>query len=1034
MGEFPWARAASEAARLLRGGDPSRPPFGAASESPFTLQRSDSNRTDVSTLYETPAFRRSSLPRLDSYRGKDNNYGSLDAKLSEYLGRPSADSELPKYTSRNGLETLPEKSNSEEYLQGYQAPPSQTAQLIDFDDEDPAPLQLPKQPSELVSEEFQTEAFKSPSLVGPDSSVKSYLVAETDALNPYATASRHLSSSGDYLNDAKEDNELYGDLPKSSADGVESDEDDDFMDLMKPQSSASLLARAQDIQTPVNEEEIDYSAAPEENLDPEEVEQKAEEGTEDADAPVANEDDDEAIDAMLKALQAEIDEEERQDARAKREARRKALASSRAAAEASEADPADGIETADGEVRSDEPVVTADGSQGEDILVKESSEEISKEDISEKAGADIVESAEDDQTTTEFVPEDSGDLQTPEEYERTTDAHADEYEDIKDSDLNLKQTNFYSRAVDTPDHESRSATISEADDEKEDEIVSLSEAQAIRTFGSYDDTTTETDGRPSDEIELDELKSKLPEPEIVAEEKTVADKNEAETDAMTQELESDAVPAEDAVDSDETSRDYEIVSVPSDTEEQKDQTISLPSQISDEPALANDGQTLDYEPDLIANEWGSVVPDSSLSGGFRYGQYGYEAPPSFTSATKSIAESSNKEAESEPEGVEDVESEISNGTIDHSQTGLDEGNDDEVLAIAADNEEDTTEVTTELDQSIKENEATDPAAEVYISETAEASIEEAEPDTADNGNDEESVKDREQMSNTEEEAEAEIVTDEATSAESPQDATEAAASSETETEESPIESEPVVEEDSTAIENADESVSRSDAEAVSVAESDEVADEEIGAEVSATEDTLSEDKESWAQEYVDELEIDDNDDEGVVPGSEDAVAVDETKVNGSTALDIDETKESETTESEEEVFAEEVSEAVNVSEIDIPEAATTETEAEDVSVNEVKQQKLEEQETDETVEEHIADKSEFSAVGDESSETVDTVLAEQPASSEQPNEKETAEELASADESEILEMPSTAEHRQEDTEEVVVASADSKEEEGSEQE
>ncbi|KAJ8103930.1 hypothetical protein POJ06DRAFT_9577 [Lipomyces tetrasporus] len=369
VSEFPWSSTASFAARTFAstiGGISSM-------DSKYTIAPSSSSRTDASSLYEGASFRRSSLPRLDSYRSRDTAYNSLDTKLSEYLGSSNvnanaSDYKSPSYSTLQHMGySLPPEKSSYDMLSGlnFSSPAEhESVGLIDLD-EDSAQAQTPAPAAPSLAAPI-TNSFSVPGTITSSSSAAltsnfpDYL--SDDRFNSPAnestaapqsqvdlrTSAGRFKFSANYLDDdcdgaeASNADDLYGQQEMKTV-TADDESDDDFSSLTQRQSALSHLAQAEDIETLVDESEINYDASSvmEDNTVAEPAEtQSAEEQLEHDDAE---------IDEMLRKLQEEIDMEEKAAARAKREARLKALE------EAEAAKAADAVEAAEAaEVFSDE--------------------------------------------------------------------------------------------------------------------------------------------------------------------------------------------------------------------------------------------------------------------------------------------------------------------------------------------------------------------------------------------------------------------------------------------------------------------------------------------------------------------------------------------------------------------------------------------------------------------------------------------------------------------------------------------------------
>ncbi|KAK9321220.1 hypothetical protein V1517DRAFT_181717 [Lipomyces orientalis] len=352
VSEFPWSSTASFAARTFAG------TIGGISsmDSKYTIGPSSSSRTDTSSLYEGASFRRSSLPRLDSYRARDTAYNSLDTKLNEYLGSSNVnvnanDYKSPSYSTlqHTGYSLAPEKS-SYDMLSGlnFSSPAEhESIGLIDFD-EDLAQAQTPGPAAPSLAAPI-TNSFSVPGTITSSSSAvltsnfPDYLsddrfnspanqstAAPQSQVDLRASAGRfkisanYLDNDGDRPEDSNADH-LYGQQEMQTA-TADNESDNDFSSLTQRQSAISHLAQAADIETPVDESEINYDASSvmEDNTAAEtsETVRSAEE---------EREHDDAEIDEMLRKLQEEIDMEEKAAARAKKKARLKALEEAEAA-------------------------------------------------------------------------------------------------------------------------------------------------------------------------------------------------------------------------------------------------------------------------------------------------------------------------------------------------------------------------------------------------------------------------------------------------------------------------------------------------------------------------------------------------------------------------------------------------------------------------------------------------------------------------------------------------------------------------------
>ncbi|KAK9369656.1 hypothetical protein V1509DRAFT_608407 [Lipomyces kononenkoae] len=339
VSEYPWSSTASFAARTFSGlaGGKSTP------DSKYIVPQSSSTRTDTSSLYEGAPFRRSSLPRLDSYRARDTGYNSLDAKLSEYLDSSkaanTADYRLPYSTeARTNYSLSPEQSSYE--LVGDRNTTLESAGLIDLEGDDLVPSQTPgpaapslaapitnsfSVPGTMTSSS-STRALNFPDYLSDDnttfSASESAIASQNAQDDPYASGS-HFKLSANYLDNDRENSDtsnmddVYS-QPMIKPPTTDSEDDNDFSILTHRQGTTFPHARAEDIETPVDESEIDYNpvSVMEESAAAEKTEEfhRNEPGYDDA-----------KIEEMLRQLQEEIDMEEKAAARAKREARRQAL-------------------------------------------------------------------------------------------------------------------------------------------------------------------------------------------------------------------------------------------------------------------------------------------------------------------------------------------------------------------------------------------------------------------------------------------------------------------------------------------------------------------------------------------------------------------------------------------------------------------------------------------------------------------------------------------------------------------------------------
>ncbi|KAK9462655.1 uncharacterized protein V1516DRAFT_710480 [Lipomyces oligophaga] len=369
MSEFPWAAAAAFAARSISGmGFGGPPPNQFTPQGPLkSFQSSSDSSRDVSSLYESSSNRKSSLPRLDSYRGHDYSIGSLDAKLNEYLGRTSA---TPDSTSQNvsdslysrpKLGALPE--NLEDPVLKYLKPrDTELEKLIDLDDENPVPITFAQesQSKSLIDTEVpEIQSYdEMPDYMRPTDHVVSYDAASSDSAlaAKFKLGANYLDGDVSDLHDLKSSpappmttTSFPPPLVANYDDDDDNDndyDDDDFSALMAPQSSAALMKASSSVATPVQEEKDSLDAATQDTPKSEKPLPELNAGDEDYlsdNGPVTDplsasahpletaesddEDDEEAINEMLKKLQQEIDEEEKAASRAKREARRKAVQS-----------------------------------------------------------------------------------------------------------------------------------------------------------------------------------------------------------------------------------------------------------------------------------------------------------------------------------------------------------------------------------------------------------------------------------------------------------------------------------------------------------------------------------------------------------------------------------------------------------------------------------------------------------------------------------------------------------------------------------
>ncbi|KAK9331400.1 hypothetical protein V1520DRAFT_338105 [Lipomyces starkeyi] len=381
VSEFPWSSTASFAARTFSG-----TVSGISStDSKYTIPPSSSTRTDTSSLYEGASFRRSSLPRLDSYRSRDTGYNSLDAKLNEYLGSSNANTNGYSSTSYNTLQridySLPREQPSHDMLGDVNLSSSavhESVGLIDLEDEDLAPAQTPAPAAPSLAAPI-TNSFSVPGTMTPSSSAlassfpdflsddhvtslpnESVLAARSHD-DPYASASR-FKYSANYLDkdlndsDISHADDLYG-QPTTKSVTADSDSDHDFSALTEIQATTSLLAQAEDIETPVDESETDYNAV---SVMEEDTGAERAEGVQSAEEEPDN--DDAKIEEMLRQLQEEIDMEEKTAARAKREARRKALEEAEAATAAEDVQVSEAVEAPTERVTDETP---AEGTQQE---------------------------------------------------------------------------------------------------------------------------------------------------------------------------------------------------------------------------------------------------------------------------------------------------------------------------------------------------------------------------------------------------------------------------------------------------------------------------------------------------------------------------------------------------------------------------------------------------------------------------------------------------------------------------------------------
>ncbi|KAK9488645.1 hypothetical protein V1527DRAFT_457203 [Lipomyces starkeyi] len=381
VSEFPWSSTASFAARTFSG-----TVSGISStDSKYTIPPSSSTRTDTSSLYEGASFRRSSLPRLDSYRSRDTGYNSLDAKLNEYLGSSNANTNGYSSTSYNTLQrtdySLPREQPSHDMLGDLNLSSSavhESVGLIDLEDEDLAPAQTPAPAAPSLAAPI-TNSFSVPGTMTPSSSAlassfpdflsddhvtsppnESVLAARSHD-DPYASASR-FKYSANYLDndlnnsDISHADDLYG-QPTIKLVTADSDSDHDFSALTERQATTSLIAQAEDIETPVDESETDYNAV---SVMEEDTGAERAEGVQSAEEEPDH--DDATVEEMLRLLQEEIDMEEKAAARAKREARRKAVEEAEAAIAAEDVQVSQTLETPTERVTDEAP---AEGTQQE---------------------------------------------------------------------------------------------------------------------------------------------------------------------------------------------------------------------------------------------------------------------------------------------------------------------------------------------------------------------------------------------------------------------------------------------------------------------------------------------------------------------------------------------------------------------------------------------------------------------------------------------------------------------------------------------
>ncbi|KAK9349379.1 hypothetical protein V1522DRAFT_374416 [Lipomyces starkeyi] len=415
VSEFPWSSTASFAARTFSG-----TVSGISStDFKYTIPPSSSTRTDTSSLYEGASFRRSSLPRLDSYRSRDTGYNSLDAKLNEYLGSSNANTNGYSSTSYNTLQrtdySLPREQPSHDMLGDLNLSSSAVHEgvgLIDLEDEDLAPAQTPAPAAPSLAAPI-TNSFSVPGTMTPSSSAlasslpdflsddhvtsppnESVLAARSHD-DPYASASR-FKYSGNYLDkdlnnsDISHADDLYG-QPTIKSVTADSDSDHDFSALTERQATTSLIAQAEDIEAPVGESETDYNAVP---VMEEDTGAETAEGVQSAEEEPDH--DDATIEEMLRQLQEEIDMEEKAAARVKREARRKALEEAEAAIAAEDLQVSQAVEAPTGRVTDETP---AEGTQQESApseVVGETKETVQRdertggptdEDVAEEATA-----------------------------------------------------------------------------------------------------------------------------------------------------------------------------------------------------------------------------------------------------------------------------------------------------------------------------------------------------------------------------------------------------------------------------------------------------------------------------------------------------------------------------------------------------------------------------------------------------------------------------------------------------------------------
>ncbi|KAK9240141.1 hypothetical protein V1525DRAFT_396091 [Lipomyces kononenkoae] len=339
VSEYPWSSTASFAARTFSGIVSGTSTL----DSKYMIPPLSSTRTDTSSLYEGAPFRRSSLPRLDSYRSRDTGYNSLDAKLSEYLDATQAASRndyrpVSSTQPRTTYSLSPEQSSYALLSETNGA--HESAGLIDLEGDDSAPGQTPGPAAPSLAAPI-TNSFSVPGTMTSSSSARAlnfpdYLsddnvisstsesapASQSRQDDPYASASR-FKFSANYLDNDKENSDaphmddVYS-QPTIRPATTDSEDDPDFSELTQRQGTGFLLARAADIETPVDESELDYNAV---SVMEESTAAEAAEEVHDQ----APDHDDDNIEEMLRQLQEEIDMEEKAAARAKREARRQAL-------------------------------------------------------------------------------------------------------------------------------------------------------------------------------------------------------------------------------------------------------------------------------------------------------------------------------------------------------------------------------------------------------------------------------------------------------------------------------------------------------------------------------------------------------------------------------------------------------------------------------------------------------------------------------------------------------------------------------------